>query len=158
MSSLRLRHHNNCPRGPIIGAENIPGDEYFEFRSLRFSLQAARRLMKPSMLHRVDHTRLANWLEHVFIDPRHVDHLPAEIGPGIMVTFPSGLGRPLIDGNHRAARALGSGTESMFTFCLRRRRWNCFAAAWAGPWPMPYWQRMADAQPHPDDVPQGEQR
>ncbi len=28
-----------------------------------------------------------------------------------MVTLPSGLGMPLIDGNHRAARALRDGTE-----------------------------------------------
>ena len=91
MPGLRFAHHNNCPRCPIVGAEDIPGDEYFEFRSLRFSLRVVRRRMKPSMLHRVDRIGLAGWLEHVFIDPRHVDHLPTELDPGIMVTLPSGL-------------------------------------------------------------------
>lgn len=145
MPRLRFAHHNNCPRCPIIGAEDIPGDEYFEFRSLRFSLQAAHRLANNSMLHRVDHAGLAEWLEHVLIDRHHVDHLPAELGPGIMLTFPSGLGRPLIDGNHRAARALRDDTEFLVYLLpeaetlelLRRSMGRTVADA--------YWQRMADS-------------
>jgi len=80
MRGLRLAHHNNCPRCPIIGAENIPGEEFFEFRALRFNLQIARKLTTPTMLRRVDPTGLASWLEHIYIDQRHVDHLPAELG------------------------------------------------------------------------------
>jgi hypothetical protein len=158
MPVLRFAHHNNCPRCPIIGAEDIPGDEYFEFRSLRFSLQAARRLMKPSMLNRVDHVGLAGWLEHVFIDPRHVDHLPAELGPGIMVTFPSGLGRPLIDGNYRAARALRDGTEFLAYLLPEAETLELLRRSLGRPVADASWQRMADSQPHPNDVPQGEQR
>ena len=157
MAELRFAHHNNCPRCPVIGAEDIAGEEFFEFRALRFNLQFARELAKPSMLHRVDRAGLATWLEHVFINSRHVDHLPAELGPGIMVTFPSGLGRPLIDGNHRAARALRDGTEFLVyllseaeTLELLRRSMGRIVAD-------SYWQRMAHSQSHPNDVPQGEQ-
>lgn len=106
MPRVRFARHNNCPRRPIIGAEDISGEEFVEFLALRFSLQAARELARPSMLHRVDPAGLATWLEHVCIHPRHVEHPPDELGPGIMVTFPVELGRPLIDGNHRAAQAL----------------------------------------------------
>ena len=62
------------------------------------------------MLHRVDRPALVEWLTSVPILPEHVDHLPAGLWPGIMVTLPNGLGRPLIDGNYRAARALRDGT------------------------------------------------
>jgi hypothetical protein len=51
------------------------------------------------------------WLEGVHILSAHLYHLPPNQGTGIMVTLPSGLGRPVIDGNHRAARALRDGTE-----------------------------------------------
>jgi len=158
MPGLRFAHHNNCPRCPIIGAEDIPGDEYFEFRSLRFSLQAARQLMKPSMLHRVDHAGLAEWLEHVSIDPRHVGHLPAEFGPGIMATFPSGLGRPLIDGNHRAARSLRDGAEFLVYLLPEAETLELLRRSMGKTVADTYWQRMAVSQPHPNDVPQGEQR
>lgn len=110
------------------------------------------------MLHRVDPRGLASWLDHSHIDPQHVDHLPAKLGPGLMVTFPSGLGRPLIDGNHRAARALRDRTEFLVYFLpeaqtpeLLRRSMDRTAANAC-------WQRMGDSQPHPNDVPQGEQR
>jgi len=79
MRGLRLAHHNNCPRCPIIGAD-ISGEEFFEFRALHFNLQIARKLTTPTMLRRVDPTGLASWLEHIYIDQRHVDHLPAELG------------------------------------------------------------------------------
>jgi hypothetical protein len=158
MPELRFAHHNNCPRCPIIGAKDIPDEVFFEFRALRFSLQAACELIKPLMLRRVDHAGLASWLEHVFINPRHIDHLPAELGPGIMVTLPAGLGRPLVDGNHRAARALRDRTEFMVYLLpeaetlelLRRSMGKTVADA--------YWQRMANSQPHTNDVPQGEHR
>jgi hypothetical protein len=158
MPGLRFAHHNSCPRCPVIGAEDISGEKFFEFRALRFSLQAVRELVKPSMLHRIDNVGLAAWLEHVFINPRHVDHLPSELGPGLMVTFPAGQGRPLIDGDHRAARALRDGTEFLVYLLpeaetlklLRRSMSRTIADA--------YWQCMSDSQPHPNDVSQGEQR
>lgn len=110
MGALRFRHHNNCPRCPVIGAEDIPGEEYFQLRSLRFNLQIARELCRPSMQHRVDHSGLREWLGHVHLTESHIDHLPKNLGPGIMATLPN-MGRPLIDGNHRAARALREGCE-----------------------------------------------
>lgn len=90
MRGLRLAHHNDCPRCPIIGAEDIPGEEFFEFRSLRFNLQVARKLATLPMLHRVDPVGLASWLDRVYIDQRHLDHLPADLAPGLMITFPAG--------------------------------------------------------------------
>ncbi len=65
---------------------------------------------------------------------------------------------PLIDGNHRAARALRDGTE-FFVFVLtktetlellRRSMGNTIADD--------YWNRMLHSKPHPDDVPKGEQQ
>lgn len=158
MPGLRFAHHNNCPRCPIIGAEDIPGDEFFSFHALRFRLQAARELAKPSMLHRVDHAGLAAWLEHVFIDPRHVDHLPADPGPGIMVTFPASLGRPLIDGNHRAARALRDQTEFLAYLLPEAETLALLRRSMGGVVADACWQRMAQSQPNPNDVPEGEQR
>lgn len=156
MRGLRLAHHNNCPRCPIIGAEDIPGEEFFEFRSLRFNLQIARKLATPAMLHRVDPASLASWLEHIYIDQRHIGHLPAELGPGLMVTFPAGLGRPLIDGNHRAARALRAGIEFVVhllpeaeTLLLLRSSVGKDVADY-------WWQRMAAFQPYPHDTPEGD--
>ncbi len=156
MRGLRLAHHNNCPRCPIIGAEDIPGEEFFEFPSLRFNLQIARKLATPAMLHRIDRKSLASWLEHIYIDQWHIDHLPAELGPGLMVTFPAGLGRPLIDGNHRAARALRDGIEFMVhllpeaeTILLLRSSMGKDVADY-------WWQRMAASQPHPHDTPEGD--
>ncbi len=49
---------------------------------------------------------LKRWLQLTEIDRAHVDHLPAGLGPGLVVTLPSGCGTPLIDGNYRAARCL----------------------------------------------------
>lgn len=141
MGTLHFRHHNNCPRCPVIGAEDIPGEEFFELRSLRFNLQIARGLCRASMLHRVDHRALREWLGHVHLTERHIDHLPQDLGPGLMVTLPN-LGRPLIDGNHRAARALRDGSEFIVhllpesdTLDLLGRSMGRFAADH-------YWDRM----------------
>ena len=156
MAALRFRHHNRCSRCPVIGAEDIPGDEYFELRSLRFNLQIARRLCRDSMLHRLDRVGLARWLDRVHIDQEHIDHLPSNLGPGIMATLPSGCGRPLIDGNHRAARALRAGAEFFAyllpeaeTLELLRRSMGQAAANH-------YWNRLRDSTPHPSDVQEGE--
>ena len=53
MSSLRLRHHNDCPCCPVIGAEDIPGEEYFEILALRFHIGVARKLAAKHDLIRV---------------------------------------------------------------------------------------------------------
>jgi hypothetical protein len=70
-----------------------------------------------------------------------MDHLPKVLGPGLMVTLPN-LGRPLIDGNHRAARALREGSEFLAyllpeseTLDLLRRSMGRFAADH-------YWNKM----------------
>ena len=34
MRMLPFRHHNNCPRCPAIGAEGIPGDEFYEILAI----------------------------------------------------------------------------------------------------------------------------
>ena len=149
MRASRLRHHNNCPRCPVIGAENSPGEEFFELLALRFNLQIARELCRPSMLHRVDHSALRDWLGHIRLTESHIDHLPEGLGPGLMATLPN-LGRPLIDGNHRAARALRDGSEFIVyllpedeTLELLRRsigRWTADH----------YWNRMRDRTPSVD--------
>jgi len=41
MRSVPSRHHNNCPRCPVTGAEDIPGDEFYEILSLRFNIRIA---------------------------------------------------------------------------------------------------------------------
>jgi hypothetical protein len=50
-------------------------------------------------------------LESAQIWEAHLDHLPSNLGPGLMVTLPNNCGRLLIDGNHRAARSLREGRE-----------------------------------------------
>lgn len=110
------------------------------------------------MLHRVHPEGLTGWLDHVHLDEHHINHLPAELGPGLMVTFPAGLGRPLIDGNHRAARALRDGTEFLVHLLpeaetltlLRSSMGKIVADCW--------WQRMAASQPQHNDTPEGELR
>lgn len=158
MRGLRFAHHNNCPRCPIIGAEDIPGEEFFEFRFLRFNLQIAHKLTTPAMLHRVDPAGLASWLEHVFIDQRHIDHIPTELEPGLMVTFPAGLGRPLIDGNHRAARALRDGREFFVHLLPQAETLTLLRSSMGKTVADCLWERMAASQPHPNDAPEGDMR
>ena len=158
MADLRFRHHNHCSRCPVIGAEDIPGDEYFELRSLRFNLQIAGRLCRESMLHRLAGAALARWLDHVHIDERHIDHLPSSLGPGIMVTLPSGCGRPLIDGNHRAARALRDGTEFLAYVLPEAETLELLRRSMGQATADHYWNRLRDSKPHANDVQEGEPR
>jgi hypothetical protein len=152
MAHLGFRHHNNCPRCPVIGAEEIPGEEFYEILSLRFSIRVARDLCRDHMPHLVNRRPLEQWLEHARIDWEHIDHLPLALGPGIMATLPSGCGMPVIDGNHRAARALRDRHE-FFAFVLDesetlellRRSMNPSLADH-------YWQRMVYSKPHPKDI------
>lgn len=110
MLVLSGHHQNNCLRCPLVAETRSCEEELVSLGLLRFNLRTARSLCRDSMLHRVDRTALADWLTAVPILPEHLDYLPAGLGPGIMVTLPNGLGRPLIDGNHRAARAQRDGT------------------------------------------------
>jgi hypothetical protein len=151
MRKLRLPHHNNCPRCPVIGSDGTPGDEYYNVLWLRFDVRIARELSRGHDLVRVETAALARWLEHARIDPAHVDHIPADTGPGIMVTLPNGCGMPLIDGNHRAARSVRDGSIFVVTvlneeetFMLLCRSMGIYRADVA-------WQRMSQSKPHPND-------
>jgi len=157
MRSLPFHHHNNCPRCPVVGAEDTPGDEFYEILSLRFNIRIARELCRDHVRHLVNPAPLERWLEHARIDWEHVDHLPPGLGPGIMATLPGGCGMPVIDGNHRAARALRKRYE-VFAFVLdesetlellRRSMGHSIADH--------YWEPMLQSEPHPNDVQKGEQ-
>ena len=151
MRKLRLAHHNNCPRCPVIGAEDIPGDEFYELLWLRFNIRIAEELSRGHDVKRVESAVLERWLQHARIDVAHIDHIPSNSGPGIMVTLPSGCGMPLIDGSHRAARSLRDGSVFFVTvlneeetFALLCRSMGIYRADVA-------WQRMASSKPHPND-------
>lgn len=111
MSYPPSEHHNGCPRCPLLGENPQEKPEWYQFLTLRFNLRIAQELTRPRMLHRVDPVALATWLGFIRIREGHLDHLPPDLGPGIMVTLPSNSGRLLIDGNHRAARSLREGRE-----------------------------------------------
>ncbi|WP_263359523.1 hypothetical protein [Acidicapsa ligni] len=152
MRTIHFRHYNNCPRCPVIGAEDIPGDEFYEILSLRFNIRIARDLCSSHVPHLVNRPPLERWLEHAVIDWEHVDHLPLSLGPGIMATLPGGCGMPVIDGNHRAARAMRD-RHDFFAFVLdeaetqqllRRSMDRSIADQ--------HWQRMLHSKPHPKDV------
>jgi hypothetical protein len=157
MPTLPLRHRNDCPRCPVICVEDISADEFYEIFSLSFNIRIALELCHGQVPHLVNRVPLERWLEHARIDWEHVDHLPPTLGPGIMATLPGGCGMPVIDGNHRAARALRDRHE-FFAFVLsesetlellRRSMGRSVADH--------YWERMLHSRPHPNDVPQGEQ-
>ena len=44
-------------------------------------------------------------------NPSPIDHIPPSSGHSIMASLPAGCRMPLIDGNHRAARALRDGSD-----------------------------------------------
>jgi len=90
MAKPFLRHHNNCSRCPVIGAEDILGEEYYELLSRRFSIRIARELSSGHDLIRIEPVALIRWLEHARIVDGHVDHVPADFAHGIMVTLPPG--------------------------------------------------------------------
>jgi hypothetical protein len=151
MANLRFRHHNNCPRCPVIGAEDVPGEELYDILALRFSVRIARELPSKHDLIRIEPIVLVRWLEHAGILDSHVDHVPANSGHGIIVTLPAGCGTPLIDGNHRAARALreqrpffAALLNQAETLELLRRSMGHAAATH-------YWTRIAFSDPHPND-------
>lgn len=117
MRSLEIIHQNNCPRCPIIGGNDVEADRYHQLLSLRFDIRLAHQLCRSHLAVRQDRRAVARWLAQIGIDENHVGHLPDNLGPGIIVTLPMGCGMPIIDGNHRAARALREGKD-FFAFVL----------------------------------------
>lgn len=106
MRKLPFAHHNNCPRCPIIGAEDIPGEEYFELWDLRFNIAIARRIAAGHPLIPVSPENFEQWLGWAHIDRQHLDHVPTDKGFGIVITLPFEIGTPMIDGNHRTLAAV----------------------------------------------------
>jgi hypothetical protein len=56
------------------------------------------------------------WLDRVELVPQHIWHVPVDL-PIIVVTMNDGSS-VVIDGNHRVARALAEGRESLLAFFL----------------------------------------
>ncbi len=110
MTNPAAIHENGCPLCPVIGSGPREAGQVYRLLSLKFSISIAEAMSRRHELIRVEPSALQEWLRHVKIDEQHIGHIPPHVQHGIMVTLPSGLGRPLIDGNHRAARALRDGT------------------------------------------------
>ena len=111
MTNPEALHENDCPFCPIIGTNPNEADQVCRLLSLQFSVPIAEVMSCRHDLIRTEPNALREWLRQVNIDERHIDHIPPHLQHGIMVTLPNGLGMPLIDGNHRAARALRDGVE-----------------------------------------------
>lgn len=151
MRRPRLAHHNNCRRCPVIGAEAIPGDEFYELFWLKFNVRIAKEMSLGHKLRRVEADTLKRWLEHTRIDTAHIDHIPPNSGPGIMVTLPAGCGKPLIDGNHRAARALRDNSVFVVTELNEEETFVLLCSSMGIIRADIAWQRMATSKPHPND-------
>ncbi len=106
MPKPRFAHHNNCPRCPIIGAEDIPGDEDFELWGMRFSIAIARKIAAGHPLIPATPENFLQWLGWAHIEKQHLDHVPTNQGFGVVITLPFGIGTPMIDGNHRVLVAV----------------------------------------------------
>ena len=74
------------------------------------------------------------------------------------MTFPAVLGRPLIDGNHRAARALRDGKEFVVHLLPEAETLLLLRSSMGKPVADCWWQTMATSQPHPNDTPEGDMR
>lgn len=147
---------NDCPRCPRVGSEIDEEPEYYQLLSLRFDIRIARSLARDHTPVLTDKSGLQRWLSHVAIDQAHVGHLPARLRPGIMVTLPSGVGMPLIDGNHSAARALRDGTDFYVYILSETETRELLRRSLGAERADEYWRRIADSKPHPADKPQGE--
>jgi hypothetical protein len=62
MANLRFRHHNNRPRCPVIGADDVPGEEYYDILA-RFSVRVARELASKHDLIRVEPIVLVHYVQ-----------------------------------------------------------------------------------------------
>ena len=106
---MKLVHVNNCPNCPVLGAEDIPGQEEFHFMALHFDIAKARKLVAkraPVELPKSYAAQVHTWCR---INEAHLDHIPNPSEPGILVRLPQKLGNLLIDGNHRAVRSARDG-------------------------------------------------
>jgi hypothetical protein len=149
---LMFAHHNDCSRCPVIGAEDVGGDESYNLLSLRFSICIAQQLTRHHQPILVEPESLRRWISNTRIDHEHVGHVPLKAGPGLQVTLPAGCGKPIIDGNHRAARALLEDRDfyvyvlnEQETLELLRRSMDATTAD-------RLWNRLAQSKPHPDDL------
>ncbi len=149
---LMLAHHNNCRRCPVIGAEDIPGDEYYQILSLRFSIQSAQELAGHHEPVLVEPDVLKLWMPNTRIDRDHVGHVPLKAGPGIKVTLPAGCGEPIIDGNHRAARALRENRDFYVYVLNERETLELLRRSMGATVANYFWRRLAESKPHPDDL------
>ncbi len=120
MTNPEAVHENGCPLCPVIGASPGNAGQVYRLLSLQFSIPLAEAMSRSHDLIRVEPSALREWLRFVRIDEKHIDHIPPHLQHGILVTLPNGLGRPLIDGNHRAARTLRDGTH-FFAAVLNER-------------------------------------
>ena len=75
-----------------------------------------------------------------------------------MVTLPSGCGRPLIDGNHRAARALRDDTEVLAYLMPEAETLQLLRRSMGQATADHYWNRLRDSKPRPNDIQEGESR
>ncbi len=73
------------------------------------------------------------------------------------MTLPNGLGRPLIDGNYRAAHALRNGTEFVAYLLPETQTLELLYRSMGQTMADHSWNRMLDFKSHPDDVHVGEQ-
>lgn len=149
---LMFAHHNNCSRCPVIGAEDVDSDEYYHLLSLRFSIRIAKQIALRHEPVLVEFRSLETWLRNTRIDREHIGHVPLNAGPGIQVTLPAGAGMPIIDGNHRAARALRERQDFHVyvldepeTLELLRRSMGTSMADH-------FWFRLAASKSHPADL------
>ncbi|WP_263356614.1 hypothetical protein [Acidicapsa ligni] len=142
MSYPPSEHHNSCPRCPIVGENPQDKPEWYQFLALRFNIRIAQGLTRIEMLHRVDPPALATWLESTQIWEAHLDHLPPDLGPGIMVTLPNNCGRLLIDGNHRAAQSLREGREFLVYLLPERATYKLLCKSMSKREAEFYWKRL----------------
>lgn len=74
-----------------------------------------------------------------------------------MVTLPSGLGKPVIDGNHRAARALRDGTEFRVYLLPELESLELLRRSMGRAVADDRWRRLLNLEPQPNDERKGEE-
>ena len=136
------------PVVPSSEPKNIPGEEHFEFLSLGFSLRIAQELAKAHDLIRVEPAAVKRWLEHARIDEHPIDHIPPSSGHSIMASLPAGCKMPLIDGNHRAARALRDGSDFFAAVLDENETLELLRRSMGKANSDDYWKRMLASKTH----------
>ncbi len=151
MAKKSVRHHNNCSRCPIVGAKDLPTEEVYQLLSLRFSIRIANELARNLDPVEADAETLRLWLQLTKIDRAHIDHLPANLGPGLVATLPSGCGTPLIDGNHRGTRSLRDGEAFFVRVLPEAETLDLLRCSMGTTTADHWWKRMRDSEPNPKD-------